>query len=303
MVKQQNQHDLYQTVTDRIVAAIEAGAPSFEMPWHSYSAGTLPVNALTKKTYRGINVLSLWVAQMAGCYRTGIWGTYKQWQECGAQVRKGEKASLVVFYKQLEREVEDAESDEARPGKFLLARSSSVFNADQVDGHAIPALPKLEDKTEAVAQADEFLRATGATVIYGGDSAFYRPRTDTIYMPERNRFTGTKTSTATEAFYSTLLHETVHWTAAEGRTNRNLSKRFGDEAYAMEELIAELGAAFLCAGLGITAEPRGDHAAYLDHWLQVMKADKKALFTAASKASQAVDFLHSLQPQVREEAA
>jgi antirestriction protein ArdC len=200
-----------------------------------------------------------------------------------------------VFYKQLEREKEDTDGDKAKTDKFLIARASYVFNADQVDDFAITELPVFEDKTEAIALADRFVRATQAEVICGGSQAFYRPSTDTIHMPERALFTGTKTSSATESYYSTLFHELTHWTAHEQRANRDLSERFGDEAYAMEELIAEFGAAFICASLGITNEPRADHAAYLNHWLAVMTADKKALFTAASKASAAVQYLEGLQ--------
>lgn len=303
MTNAQNPRDLYQTITDRVVASIEAGAPNFEMPWHSKAASTLPVNVLTKKAYRGVNILSLWVSQIACGFRTSTWGTYKQWQERGAQVRKGEKSSLVIFYKELEREVENRESGESEMGKLLIARASFAFNADQVDGYTAPELPVLEDKTEVIAHAERFVQTTGATVNHGGGSAYYRPSTDTIQMPERNVFIGTKTSTPTEAYYSTLLHELTHWTSHESRVNRNLSKRFGDESYAMEELVAEFGAAFLCANLGISLEPRADHAAYLDHWLKVMKADKKALFTAASKASEAVDFLTKLQPEANDEAA
>ena len=132
--------------------------------------------------------------------------------------------------------------------------------------------------------------------MHGGSRACYVPRTDNIHLPPRDMFFGTATSTAAEAYASTKLHELTHWTSAEARCNRQLGKRFGDDAYAMEELIAELGAAFLCADLGITDTPRADHAQYLDNWLRVLKADKKAIFTAASKASQAADFLASFQP-------
>ena len=140
-----------------------------------------------------------------------------------------------------------------------------------------------------------FVAATGAAISHGGSRAFYRPSTDSIQLPPREAFTGTATSTPAEGFYSTLCHELTHWTSAEGRCNRQLGKRFGDQAYAMEELIAELGAAFLCADLGISDEPRADHAQYLTTWLAVLKADKKAIFTAASKASEAATFLASFR--------
>jgi antirestriction protein ArdC len=140
-------------------------------------------------------------------------------------------------------------------------------------------------------------------VKHGGERAFYRPADDIIQMPERERFLGTETSTPTEAYYGTLLHELTHWTGAKKRCDREFGKRFGDQAYAMEELVAELGAAFLCADLGISVTPRQDHAAYIDNWLSVLKADKKAIFTAASKAAQASDYLAGLQDRGNTEAA
>jgi antirestriction protein ArdC len=209
---------------------------------------------------------------------------------------------LIIFYKEFERETKNADTGENDAGRSFVARASFVFNADQVDGYTPPELPVLEDKTTVIERAECFVQATQANVQHGGGSAYYRPQTDTIQMPERNLFIGTKSSTPTEAYYSTLLHELTHWTSHQSRVNRNLSKRFGDESYAMEELVAEFGAAFLCASLGVTLEPRADHAAYLDHWLKVVKADKKALFAAASKASEAVDFLTKLQPEATDES-
>ena len=144
-------------------------------------------------------------------------------------------------------------------------------------------------------QAEAFVAATGATIHHGGGRAYYRPSTDRIDLPPRDTFIGTPTSTAAEFYFSTLCHELCHWTSRENRCNRQLGKRFGDQAYAMEEMVAELGAAFLCADLQITDEPRADHAQYLASWLAVLKADKKAIFTAASKASEAAAFLAALQ--------
>jgi antirestriction protein ArdC len=148
---------------------------------------------------------------------------------------------------------------------------------------------------ELIEAAEAFVAATGANIVHGGSRACYVPRTENIHMPPRDVFIGTATSTAAEAYYSTELHELTHWTSAETRCNRELGKRFGDQAYAIEELVAEFGAAFLCADLGITDEPRADHAQYLASWLSILKADKKAIFTAASKASEAAAFLGALQ--------
>ncbi|MBA5775652.1 DUF1738 domain-containing protein [Stappia sp. F7233] len=288
--------DVYTQVTNNIIAAIEAGAGDWQMPWHRSGEGlNRPVNIDTNNAYRGINVVSLWAAAQARGFGTGTWGTYRQWQNNGAQVRKGEKASLVVFYKEFD--VEEATDDsETEQGKRLMARASWVFNADQVDGYAAPSLPEPTDPVQVLDKAERFIAGTGAVVRHGGSRAFYRPSDDIIQMPERERFLGSETSTATESYYATLLHELTHWTGHDRRCDRQFGKRFGDDAYAMEELVAELGAAFLCADLGVTLIPRPDHAAYIDNWLKVLKVDKKAIFTAASQAAKATDFLTRLQP-------
>lgn len=195
----------------------------------------------------------------------------------------------MIFYKEIEIDAaEDAESDFKRR---LFAKATPVFNADQVDGYSEPTMVAPVGELPGV---EHLIATTGATVIHGGSRACFIPKLDEIHMPERASFVGSATSTATEAYYSTLLHELTHWTAPLHRCNRDLSGRFGSEAYAMEELVAELGAAYFCADLGITVEPRPDHAQYLAHWLAVLKTDKRAIFfTAASKATEAATFLHA----------
>jgi antirestriction protein ArdC len=288
--------DIHQHITNQIVAAIERGTGEFRLPWHR-SAGNImrPVNVASKKAYRGINVLALWATAEEKGFTSGTWGTYRQWNEIGAQVKKGEKAAFIVFYKELEYAAEQ-ESGESEPTTRLFARATPVFAAEQVEGYQAPVTdaPPATIITPSE-QAEAFIAATGAAIQHGGSRAFYRPSTDSIQLPPRESFVGTATSSPAEAYYSTKLHELTHWTSAEGRCNRQLGKRFGDQAYAMEELIAELGAAFLCADLGIADVPRADHAQYLATWLTVLKADKKAIFTAASKASEAAGFLASLQ--------
>ena len=288
--------DIHQHITDKIVSAIERGAGDFRLPWHR-AAGSImrPVNVASKKAYRGINVVALWAYAEESGYSSGVWGTYRQWAEAGAQVRKGEKAAYVVFYKELEFAAE-TETGDADTVTRLFARATPVFAAEQVDGYQPPAIdaPPATVITP-IEQAEAFVAATGASIQHGGSRACYRPSTDSIQMPPRDVFIGTATSTAAEAYYSTQLHELTHWTSAETRCNRQLGKRFGDQAYAIEELVAELGAAFLCADLGISDEPRADHAQYLASWLSVLKADKKAIFTAASKASEAAAFLAAFQ--------
>lgn len=288
--------DVHQQVTDNIIAAIEAGAGEWQMPWHRSGKGlNRPVNIDTRAQYRGVNILNLWVAGEVRGYTEGVWGTYRQWQNRGCQVRKGEKGSLVVFYKELEFEDQDSDTGMTSTETRLMARASTVFNAEQVDGYEREPLPVPENPATPIEQAEAFVAASLAVVRHGGERAYYNPNQDFIQMPERERFLGSDTSTPTEAYYGTLLHELTHWTGHKNRCEREFGKRFGDEAYAMEELVAELGAAFLCADIGISPQPRPDHAAYVDHWLKVLKADKKAIFTAASQASKAADFLVGLR--------
>lgn len=284
--------DVHQQVTDSIVEAIEAGAGDWQMPWHRSGEGlNRPVNIESRNPYRGINILNLWIAAQSQGFGYSVWGTYRQWQNRGCQVRKGEKGSLVVFYKKLEFEAEDPETGETETEERLMARASTVFNADQVDGYESEPLPEPADPAQTIAEAEAFVQATGAEIRHGGQRAFYNRTGDFIQIPERERFIGTETSTSTEAYYGVLLHELTHWTGHENRCARQFGKRFGDDAYAMEELVAELGSAFLSADLGIAQAPRADHAAYLDNWLRVLKADKKAIFTAASQASKAAEYL------------
>jgi antirestriction protein ArdC len=231
-----NRSDVYKSVTNRIIETIEQGAKDWHMPWHRSGVGR-PVNALTKKSYRGVNVVALWAAADVHHLSSGSWATYKQWHELEAQVRKGERASLIVFWKELEGEVENKEMGKREPKKTLFARASSVFNADQVDGWTPPAAPE-RNLVQALDQAEAFTAATGADVRHGGERAYYRRTTDYVQMPERERFTGSETSTPTETYYATLLHELTHWTGHESRLDRELSSRFGTEAYAVEELVA-----------------------------------------------------------------
>lgn len=291
-----NKRDIYNEITHRIVDAIESGAHDFQLPWHRTGLSiTRPRNAASKNFYNGVNILALWAAADHHGFTSPTWATYRQWNSVGAQVRKGERSTFVVFYKQLSVPSDD-EQDE--PGTRLFARTSFVFNADQVDGYTDEPRPPVADPTTLIELADTFVAATQADIRHSGDHAFYRPSGDYIQLPHRNQFTGTSTSTPTESYYATLLHELTHWTAPPTRCNRDLKGRFGDQSYAMEELVADLGSAFLCSDLGITSSPRPDHAAYLTSWLKVLKADKKALFTAASKASEAARFLADFRAPV-----
>jgi antirestriction protein ArdC len=285
--------DIYSEITSQLIAAIEAEPGKPALPWRR-SSGPLfmPVNALTKNAYNGVNIVSLWVAAELKRYTAPIWATYRQWLELGAQVRSGEKSSLVVFYK--EYEAEPNPDDVSDDGKRRVARASYVFNAAQVDGFTIADGPQPLGPVERIVAADRFVSATGARIEHGGEMAYYRSSTDHIQMPAEGAFCGTATMSRTEGYYATLVHELAHWTGAKHRLDREMGKRFGDQAYAAEELVAEIGAAFLCAELGITQETRADHAQYLATWLKLIKDDSRSIFTAAAKASEAASYLKRL---------
>ena len=282
-----DKRDVYATVTAQIINAIEQGVGTWRMPWHTSGRYAFsPINVTSKKPYRGINTVCLWAAAQAKGYESGEWATYQQWLERGAQVRKGERATTVVFWKFANNAAESEDGDESpkSASRLLFTRGYSVFNAAQVDGYT----PKAEAEMpmpERIERAEAFFRNIGATLHHGGNRAYYAPDSDYIQMPPFGAFV------ENVAYYSTLAHEHTHWTAKDNRCDRQLGKRFGDNAYAAEELIAELGAAFTCAHLGLSTEPREDHAQYINSWLKVLKADSKAIFTAASKAQQATDWL------------
>ena len=285
--------DIYQRITDRIAAAIEVGAGKWQMPWHPGADGVapvLPVNAATGKLYRGVNVIVLWAAAQAEGHPSAVWATYRQWAELGAQVRKGERASPVVFWKISGKEEQDDADEGAEDGhrSRVFARGYSVFNAAQVDGYAAPALPMLPE-AQRIDHAEAFFAALDADIRHGGNRACYVPALDQIRMPPFEAFRDPV------AYYATLAHEATHLTGHPSRCARDLSGRFGNESYAAEELVAELGAAFLCADLALTLEPRPDHAAYVASWLKVLRSDKRAIFTAAAKAQAAADWMHARQ--------
>ena len=279
--------DLYQRVTDEIVRAIEAGAGKFIMPWHGVDQR--PHNAFTGDVYRGINTLVLWASARSRHYESSCWATYRQWRDLNAQVRKGERATPVVFYKKVPVEAEDAKTGESVEDYRLIARTYFLFNSTQVDGW-VESTGWPEAVIGTYEEIDNFIAATGAD-IRRGDIAAYLRSADYITIPDQSRFVGSNTSSATESYYSTVFHELIHWTGHHNRLARNLSGRFGTHDYAMEELVAELGAAYLCAEFLVLNTPRGDHAAYIGEWLEVLKGDKRAIFTAAAKANEATAFL------------
>lgn len=278
----------YQILADAILAALDTAAP-WRRPWVGQTALSMPVNAVTGRRYRGGNVVMLWLAAQEAGYTDNTWATFKQWAEKGASVRKGEKGTPVLWFQMLERKDAEDQADDGERRKVPCARLSWVFNAAQVEGYTAPAAAPTTPKVEPVAAADALLAASGARIRHEGARAYYRPSTDEIVLPPREAFIATATSTATEAYYATALHELVHWTGP--RVGRELRGRFGDAEYAAEELVAELGAAFLCAELGVSNHPREDHAAYIRAWIELLRHDPRAFTSAASKAAEASDYL------------
>jgi len=243
--------------------------------------------------YRGINVLMLWGEALSKGYSSPVWVTFKQALALGASVRKGEHGSVIVYadrFTRLETDVNGHDVEREIP--FLKAYT--VFNVAQIDG--LPAQyysnpERRADKLQAIEAAERFFASTAAVVRHGGDAAYYAPGPDVVQLPWPEAFRDA------ESYASTKAHELTHWTSHPQRLARDFgAKRFGDTGYAREELVAEIGAAFLCARLQVTAEPREDHASYIAHWLKLLREDKRAIFSAAAHAQRAVDFLNGLQP-------
>lgn len=285
--------DVYARVTDRIIQDLEAGTRPWAKPWSAdHTTGRIGRPLRFNGTpYRGVNVLLLWGDAIDKGFSSSTWMTYKQAQQLGGQVRKGECGSLVVFADLLTTTEDNGKGEEVER-RIPFMKGYTVFNIEQIDGLPAPfgqapspALPPV-----ALHQAaEDFFAKTGATFRHGGNQACYAPAADVIRLPPPGAFRDPESYAATKA------HELIHWTGHGSRCAREFGKRFGDRAYAFEELVAELGAAFLCADLGITPEIREDHGAYLAHWLAVLKEDKRGIFTAATHAQRAADFLHSLQ--------
>lgn len=277
--------DLYQDVTDRIVAALEAGTKPWECDW---TRTGLP-RRVTGEQYRGINVLLLALTQGASGYRSDTWMTFNQAKAFGAGVRKGERGTPIVFFKRLERTEEDPATGEERDVAIPMIRGYTVFNVDQIDGlpdrfyQTGPGELPAKNRDE---QAEAAIRSSGASISEdGGDRAFYRRTTDSIHLPAFERFK------SAGGFLATMAHECVHWTGAPHRLDRTKGKAFGDKDYAFEELVAEIGAAMICARLGIAGEHFENHAAYVGSWLKALRDDKRAIFRAASLAQAAADMV------------
>ncbi len=286
--------DCYHEITNAIIADLEKGVRPWVKPWDDGNAIPCRPLRITGEPYRGINVLLLWSAAHQNGYFSAHWLTYQQALHQGGKIRKGEKSTTVVFSGTLSRtELNDNGEEQEKIIPFLKAYS--VFNIDQTEGlsekYQAPSAtaPTLRENARNE-NVDRFIANTGVEIIHGGDRACYSPLEDRIYMPTIERFKDS------DAYAAVILHESVHATMRDDRCPRKFRPSvYGVANYAREELIAELGAAFLCADLQISLTPRPDHADYIANWLEVLRNDKRAIFQAAATAQRAVDYLNSLQ--------
>lgn len=276
----QTRTDIYQTVTDNIIAALEVGVKPWSCPWQRVPGMSgLPCNFATGISYSGMNIMLLWCSASKQGFGDSRWMTYKQAQAVGGQVRKGEHGTTAIFYTTLEKENEYGGIDQ-----IPMLKTFTVFNVQQIDGLPLTTETVSPEATfDPLPKAENLFQKSGANIIEKGQNAFFRPSTDEVWLPERYLFSDAAN------FYATGLHELVHWSGGKSRLNREIKGKFGSEDYAYEELIAELGSAFLMADLGILGEVQ--HESYIASWLKALKNDKRYIFKAASAASKAHCYL------------
>ena len=286
--------DHYQEVTDRIISALEAGTPPWRKPWDPDKAGgpAMPRNAATGHRYRGINVLTLGMSSLAFASGDPRWATYKQAEERGWQVRKGERGTTGYFFKRLElRDDTKPEGDDDAVRRIPLLRAFTLFHARQIDLIPDYVPPTIEEAPWRAPEAAEIIRAnSGAVIRIGGDRAFYSPSTDHIQLPPQSAFA------SAEGYCGTLIHEMGHWTGAPARLNRDLRNGIGSHDYAREELRAEIGQMMVCAELGISDCDFSNNAAYVASWLEKLRSDRKEIFRAAADAQRIADYLLAFHP-------
>jgi antirestriction protein ArdC len=270
---------VYQQVTDRIIEQLEKGALPWIKPWRSDS--TADKNFITQKPYSGINTLIL---GMSG-FSNPAWATYQQWQSKNIQVKKGEKSTQIVFFKPIKATKENA-SGETESANYSVLRAYHVFNAEQTDADILPSVSDELLPFNPIPACENKITETGAIINHGGDGAFYMPSKDQIQLPNKTAFNSESN------YYATAFHELAHWSGAKHRLDRDLSGKYGNPAYAFEELIAEISAAFLCAEFKIEGELR--HAGYIESWLKACRDDNKAIFKAAALAQKAADYIKAL---------
>ena len=288
--------NLHAEISARIIEALRAGVVPWRKNWTAQGAGQMPRNAVTKRTYSGVNVPLLWLTADAKGYTSPLWLTFKQALDQGGNVRKGEKGTTVVFVSTIERE----DRETGKPVRIPFLKAYTVFNVAQCDGLAIldasaPIQPRHEDARDPL--ADAFLASTGATITHGEGRAYYRPREDRVNLPAFESFE------SASAYYATAFHELTHWTGAPTRLNREAKGRFGDRDYAVEELVAELGAAFLCAEFGFDNAELDQSASYIASWIKLLEDHERAFTAAASAASRAVDYMRGLAIAEADDAA
>lgn len=277
-------NDIYTTVTNSIIAALEQGTPPWVRPWQD--GQVMPSNLATGKLYRGINVLMLNIEAMARNHSDCRWLTFRQAMALGTHVRKGEHGTPIVFYRlrEIKEDVGDvADADAPDSRRIPMLKSYTVFNASQLDHVPESLVHRPVVAWQPIDEAEKLICRTGAVIRHGGQQACYRPSDDVILLPPTSAFD------KPVDYYATALHEIVHWVGHPSRLNRVLGRRHGIEAYAYEELVAEIGAAFLCAHCGLSA--RLEHASYIDSWLDALRRDKRLIFVAAGAAQKAADFV------------
>ena len=281
-------NDLYKRITDQIIAQLEKGVAPWQRPWATIGGG-LPMNVVSRKPYRGINTLLLWSAAEEHGYESSLWATYRQWDMLGGHVNRGEHGTKITYWNVTNQTVFNDSTGEDEEKRRFFCREYTVFNLDQCGGEALNRFRVTRPVRDFIdfQPAETAIAATGADVRHGGNRAFFDTIHDRIQLPIKEAF-GSPAS-----YYATALHELAHWTGHENRLNRiDKLARFGDKSYSAEELVAELAGAFLTAALGIPNERTLDTAtAYLGHWLEVLKSDNRAIFTAATAASTAADYI------------
>ncbi|WP_427788475.1 ArdC family protein [Brevundimonas diminuta] len=281
--------DIYARITNQIIDQLEAGVRPWTQPWVGGHPVTRPLRH-DGTPYTGVNILLLWSEACKRGFASSTWMTFRQALALGARVRKGEKGSTVVYANQIVRS-ENVDEGEEVEQRIPFLKAYTVFNVEQIDDLPAawrPTQPEAVNPDERLEAVERFFAGLGADIRHGGSAAYYVRASDRVQMPPFETFCDAV------AYYATLGHECVHWTGHETRMARDFSR--SAQAYAREELVAELGAAFLCADLGLELEPREDHAAYIDYWLEVLKADKRFLFSAAAHAQRAVAWLHEAHP-------
>ena len=278
---------IYETVTATILHELEQGTAPWVKPWTTGDPPDLPHNLVSQRQYSGVNILLLWLASLAYGFRSAGWLTFKQATKLGGHVKKGAKGTHIVYASTFTKKVADPGTDDEEEKKIPFLKGYVVFNLEQTEGlpQRLYRVTPPKPLADALASVEAFIAAIGATVRHGGNRAFYQPALDFVQLPDPGQFENAA------HYYATNLHEHGHWTGHKSRLDRDLSGRFGEEAYAAEELVAELTAAFLCAHLGITGRLR--HAEYIANWITLLSHDKKAIFTASAKATAAAEYLRA----------